>query len=472
MISNELTISAIRSGIAEQEDADSHNRNTLRTLLSGDLNFHDERSQPSAHGFHSFPAKFPPKLPRTFIDSLTLAGEIVLDPMMGSGTTVLEAYLSGRKGIGFDVDPLAILLSKAKLTTLDTAEVDQFSRRIIDEARSSCANRQEILLSALQAKWDLKTLQFVNYWFLKDVQVQLLALSNEIEKIPDNALRTFFQVALSGTIITKTGGVSLALDLAHTRPHRAKILSTESGPVLLDRRNHVNQNRLRFVTKTIRSAFDEFRKKVDQNAHTLTLNGTGYHQARIEVGSADRLPLDDESIDLVVTSPPYASNAIDYMRAHKFSLVWLGYSIEQLGEHRKKYFGNEKVADNPFEELPNHTMKIVESIRRLDPRKGLVLQRYYSDMMLVIKESRRVLRPGKSAIFVVGNSIIRGINIGIQDCFAEMGRSIGLEVVHIGIRNLDRNKRMMPASSRPDLSSQIQQRMHEEFVIGYYKPRS
>jgi DNA modification methylase len=79
----------------------------LITLLSSDLNFHSQDSKYGAHNFHAFPAKFPPQLPRKFILGLTEVGDIVLDPMMGSGTTLIEAVSVGRNGIGFDIDPLA-----------------------------------------------------------------------------------------------------------------------------------------------------------------------------------------------------------------------------------------------------------------------------------------------------------------------------------------------------------------------------
>lgn len=71
-------------------------RERLVALLSGNLDFHEQDSSYASHTIHPFPAKFPPQMPRTFIDSLTGKGDLVLDPMMGSGTTILEAFLSGR----------------------------------------------------------------------------------------------------------------------------------------------------------------------------------------------------------------------------------------------------------------------------------------------------------------------------------------------------------------------------------------
>ncbi len=91
-------------------------------------------------------------------------------------------------------------------------------------------------------------------------------------------------------------------------------------------------------------------------------------------------------------------------------------------------------------------------------------------MKKVLSEMYRVLRPGRAAIVVVGTSVIGGIDIEIETCLAAIGRETGFEIPGIGVRTLDRNKRMLPASNTPDFSSQIQQRMHQEFVIGFYKP--
>jgi len=191
---------------------------------------------------------------------------------------------------------------------------------------------------------------------------------------------------------------------------------------------------------------------------------------RIQYADAQQMPLENETVDLIVTSPPYISNAIDYMRAHKFSLVWLGYPIQELGNKRKAYIGGEAVSETTLLDLPGAACQVVHSIGQLDRKKAQVVHRYYSEMTLVLKEMYRVLRPGKAAIMVVGTSIIREIDTQIDLCLVEIGKHIGFEVPAIGVRNLDRNRRMLPASASVDSNSQIQQRMHEEFVIGFYKP--
>jgi len=64
-----------------------HYVDNLIDILSNDLDFHNKNSRYASHNFHSFPAKFPPRLPLEFIRDLTDPGDVVLDPMMGSGIT-------------------------------------------------------------------------------------------------------------------------------------------------------------------------------------------------------------------------------------------------------------------------------------------------------------------------------------------------------------------------------------------------
>jgi hypothetical protein len=160
------------------------------------------------------------------------------------------------------------------------------------------------------------------------------------------------------------------------------------------------------------------------------------------------------------------------MRAHKFSLVWLDYpkySISTLSQMRSEYIGGEATQRVQFEGLPTLVSDIVSSVAGLDPKKGMSLRRYYSEMTRVIREMYRVLRPGRAAVLVVGTSVMRGIDTETGKCIGEIGKFVGFEVPPIGIRILDRNRRMLPASAEPDRDSQIQQRMHEEYVVGLYK---
>ncbi len=439
--------------------------------LSSDLDFHQDDSSYASHNFHSFPAKFPPQLPRRFIEALTEVGDIVLDPMMGSGTTVVEAALLQRHAIGLDIDPLATHIARTKVTHLDTARLLDVGNGILRNASEALAQRHTELAAALEARWDTKTKEFVDYWFARQTQLELLALAQQIEAIQEPDVRKFFELAFSAIIITKSGGVSLALDLAHTRPHRAKRVTDEVGNIIiLDQLSRGSSRNLSFLTKSLRSPLVEFSKRFRQNLQGVSQMALATRTPLIAFGDAQCMPLRDGTVDLIVTSPPYAANAIDYMRAHKFSMVWLHRSVTELGEKRKDYIGGESVSNSGLLPLPEYSAEIVAAISRQDRRKGLVLHRYYSEMTLVLAEMWRVLKPGRAAIVVVGSSTMRGQDTMTDLCLADIGRSLGFAVPRIAVRNLDRNRRMMPAGAKLDPGSQIQKRMHEEYIIGFLKP--
>ena len=440
-------------------------------LLKSDLDFHDQESRYASHNFHSFPAKFPPQLPKKFILGLTQPGDVVLDPMNGSGTTTLEAFLLNRRGLGFDIDPLAIQIGKVKVAQISPKFVKLTGDSILANAMLNLNLNRGELEAQLCNRWDEQTKDFINYWFAYETQLELIALLIQIENIEHHEIRNFFELIFSAIVITKSGGVSLALDLAHTRPHKAKIVIDRAGKVVMGEELTKDQySRLRHATKRLRSPIDEFEKRLKTNLAGIVNDPSVGYETHVLFGNAQKLPVPENTIDLIVTSPPYASNAIDYMRAHKFSLVWLGHRIDELGNLRGEYVGGDSLANVSFENMPAYTEEVICKIGEKDEKKALVLRRYYSEMMRVIKEMYRVLKPGKGAVVVVGSSIMRGKDTETQNCLVDIGKSIGFDVPAIGIRNLDRNRRMMPAGLEINKKSQIQQRMHEEYVIGFCKP--
>lgn len=417
-------------------------RENLLALLDDDLDFHGQSSRYSTHDLHAFPAKFPPQLPRKFIRVLTEADDLICDPMSGSGTTLLEAYLAGRNCIALDIDPLALLLARVKTRPMPVQVLIDLGAQIIETAQAWPAAQLD---EAINQTFDKKTRDFLDYWFSEENQRDLMALRCTIKSIEDDAQREFMWLVFSAIIITKSGGVSLARDLAHTRPHKV----TDRKP---------------------RDPFNEFRKRLKRATNSLSQLAQQSSTIHIGESNAQNLPLADNSIDLIVTSPPYAANAIDYMRAHKFSLSWMGYPVTDLSKLRRDYIGGESTTGFTYEDLPEYTENVVNTVATVDEKKGRVLRRYYSEMTRCLLEIHRVLKPGKAAVVVVGSSTMRGIDTQTHECLADIGRAIALDVPKIGVRHLDRDRRMMPARRGNKRGSQIEERMHEEYVIGFVKP--
>lgn len=423
----------------------------LRKALGADLDFHGTDGKYASHGWHPFPAKFPPQLPQFFIEHLSDVEDVVLDPMLGSGTTLVEAMRLGRRVIGCDIDPLARMIAATKLAPIEAVKTLQTGYRIIDAAKRDYWQNRDALERELSLRFDEKTREFINYWFLPQQQLELIALLQHIESLPVHSqerIRDFLKIVFSSTIIAKSGGVSLARDLAHTRPHR----DTDKNP---------------------NSAFAEFAKRLERNLAAYDRGRlkpqTTSAPFQIRAASAEKTGLETASVDLIVTSPPYANNAIDYMRAHKFSLVWFGWKIADLTKIRAQYLGRDAASGEAGDPLPEQCEKTLAKLTELDSKKAVALRRYFGEMSAVIAEMQRVLKKGKAAVIVVGTSHLRGLDVETQKGLAAIGKSVGFDLAGIGVRRLDRDKRMMPARWGTKRHSQIEKRMHEEHVIGLVK---
>lgn len=414
----------------------------LTRLLEQDLSFTGgDRSHP-LHGTHAFAAKFPAQLPRHFIEGLSEPGETILDPMAGSGSTLVEGWLLDRQMIGVDLDPLALRQCRAKTTWVAPRIIEGTGQGVLADARRRVEVDQP--LETLRDELDAATKAFLDYWFFRETQAELAALALAIREETDSALRNLLEVLFSATIVTKSGGVSRARDLAHSRPHRV-------------------------ADKQPRSPFRMFESQLRQAVRAFGETPNRYDKSGWVLSADCRsLPLANNSIDLIVTSPPYA-NALDYMRAHKFSLVWLGQQVAELSSLRGKYIGAERLDNEEAVPLPENAQRAIANLSEVDRQKSRVLAKYLREMRRVIEEMYRVIRPGRAVIIVIGPSTMRGKRIATQEFLARIAEQVGFAVVGPLERPLDRNRRMLPArwgNRRNGDNVGIELRLHEEFMLG------
>lgn len=355
----------------------------------------------------------------------------VLDPMCGSGTVLSAAVQRGHRATGVDLDPLAILMTKVATSPLDTSKCNQLCKRILDLAKSD---------RDAELPWeDEETRSFAEYWFADAQRLQLARLSRAISMLDEGPLRCLAQVALSRTVITKSPKASLAADTSHSRPHR--VTRTSRYDVYL--------------------GFEHAIRNLERLLDARRIFGTAeYHLD--DCRSLKRV--ETASIDIVVTSPPYL-NAIDYMRGHKFALIWLGYSIPELRTIRSTSIGAERALDCPAEAKAEELVAHIESTA-IDASKlpVAILTRYAHDLLLFAKQMQRVVKSNAGLIMVVGNSTLRG-NFIRNDWLAEKALShCGFKTERRTERLLPENRRYLPISTS-EPSSPISHRIRTESVL-------
>ncbi len=393
-------------------------------------------------GFHPFPARMPTWLAQDIIERLTEPGEIVMDSMVGSGTTAIAALRAGRSVVGTDLDPMALLLSRVGTTVFDPDEAKSALAEI--GARAQRRIDRGLRVGTARASFAEKDQEFLKYWFPPRSQKELFALAQEIAATPDGKDRDLAWVVLSSLISATSAGSSYALDISRSRPHKVEDKRIVNPLEAWDARAESAISRLPFTEEA---------------------SGDG-HKVWLRRADARKLPVADASIDLVVTSPPYL-NAIDYMRSHKFSLLWMGRPLSELRVVRGKMIGTERGMYSP-DSLPSKLEDTIEDSIEKSTRLGQV-RRYLSDMRRVLLEIKRVLRPGGAVVMALGPSIISTEEPDAGEVIGSLAESVGLVKVGTALRALEGTRRSLPPPFAVTGGNPLRLRMEGEVFLGLLK---
>lgn len=336
----------------------------------------------STHGLYIYPAKFIPQIPQFCIREYSEPDDIILDPMCGSGTTLLEAQLAHRNALGIDINPLARLISRVKTTPLNLKQLSTVTQSIAHFFKNT-------------AKEQSKTPKFpnLNYWFSPTVLQDLSKLQQFIFAVDDPAVKDFFLLVLASIIRE----VSLA-DNHQLHPAKTKFS---------------HQNKANRVVST----FQTFQKSLQARLQIISLySELDFSEISIQLigDSATRINT-PTAIDLAITSPPYV-NAIDYVRIHKLEAFWTGLlDSTEIPTLHQDFIGTENVYKEYYYNLPefpiNELNQIIADIASFDRKKAGIVALYFSRMFKNLREVYAHLRPGGHYCVVIGGNYVRNIRI-------------------------------------------------------------
>ncbi|WP_078955978.1 DNA methyltransferase [Streptomyces sp. NRRL B-1140] len=363
-------------------------------------------------------------------------GSVVLDPMVGSGTTLRVASEAGCRGIGFDVDPLAVKISSVNTALIDPLEYAAAADRLVVAAK---AFTKAPALPVLDE--DAETRKFVEFWFAEPQRGALRRLAAAIEKLAEGPIKNALWVTFSRLIITKDRGASLARDVSHSRPHR--VGSTNDFDVFAE--------------------FSRAAAKVGRILSARNVRGA----VDVELGDARKLAVTDGSVDFVITSPPYL-NAIDYLRGHRMALVWMGHRIGELRETRGTSIGTERGLVLEGEDPKVSRMRrAIGEVDKLKPRQQKMVDRYLADLLVLYKEQARCLRVGGQAVTVIGNCSMSGNFMRNDEACVAAAEMSGLTLVGRRERELPENRRYLPPPKAAEGS--LNRRMRTETILKFEK---
>jgi hypothetical protein len=372
--------------------------------------------------------------------------------MAGSGTTLVEAKLLGRRAIGYDIDPLAKLIAEVKSRPLRDSAIEKGYNSVIRRVnRDLSLWKSGTISSALRKRAKTPIFKNCDYWFSSEVAVALSLLSHHVSTTQmSRAARKFLWVALSSTILAKTS-VANARDIIHSRHHYYEHAEI---PDVVERFG----SRIRIMRRQMRDFCERCR---NSDATEVIMRG----------GDARRLRVKDETVDLIFTSPPYAT-ALDYPRAHFLAIPWMqdffNLTVEKYLAKAPRYIGTErgscKKSHSDSLQAYKTTSRVIATLEEESPRHARLTRRYFSDMERVLSEMHRVLRRQKHAIVVVCPSHIRKIAIPTHEVFAELGEGLGLRLKCQHSRTISERRRLLPY-----VKKSFGKRMDTEYVLVFQK---
>ena len=336
------------------------------------------------------------------------------------------------------MDPLAVLMSRVWTQPVPDSEIEALYEEVMRDALAAEA-------SSIELPWldgDAETAQFVSYWFapaqMKELRCIAGAFHDRRNDTGSAKALDVLRLALSRIIITKEQGASLARDTSHSRPH--KVAETSDY-----------------------SVFEGFRRSVRVLRQRL-LSAPPLGQAEVFLGDARAIDLPDNSVDAILTSPPYL-NAIDYMRGHRLALVWLGYGLSELRSIRSNSIGAERGPDTKVRAIED-IRSVMGTVDTLPSRQKRMIDRYIGDVSQMVAETARVLKPGGRATYVVGNSCLKGVFIHNDEAIARSAELAGMVLVERSVRDLPNQSRYLPMPSEGALG----RRMRTETILTFSHP--
>jgi len=349
------------------------------------------------HSYHRYPAKFIPQLVEKLIDEYIFSENAhINDPFMGCGTTIITAISRGFKGSGTDINKIAYLITKVKSTAIEPTYLDRKIKHLLTKLRFLDGSQKSLSYENIEPLIPQKHIGRINYWFTEKNKNELGIILRAIYDEEDETIRDFFLVAFSHTL--KNCSIWLQ---GSTKPTR-DLKKNPTKPY----------NALRKHLKKMQRGNDDFYQVILQKVKE---NLKEY--LNIKAQDAKIQPVADNSVDLIVSSSPYVTS-YEYADLHQLSTIWLDFA-EDLAAYKKEFIGSAYKHCNTKELKSSIGQDIVNKMQGKSKKMAKEIETFFIDMQEVFAESYRILKKGGRCCYVIGDTMLKGVDILNAEVFAE-----------------------------------------------------
>ncbi len=349
----------------------------IKYLDTLDWELEDADTRYATHSYHPYSAKYIPQIPNYLISSFSEKNDLILDNFMGSGTTLVESKILGRRAIGLDINPLACLISKVKTTNIRNSELKEISKVSTSIKEDVLTLRGNVTLLNFEDKGIIIDESLINTlhpniskWFQENVIHELFLIRNRIYSLQNLDIKDFLLVAFSSILRSVSNATSGFGNL---------MINKQAMP-----KNRIYE-KFAFAVNDMVNGMLEF-NKISTNSNTRIVN----HDTR------NLAFINDETIDFICTHPPYMA-AVPYAEYQKLSLWWLGFS--QYALEKALIGGQRSRVDTP--------------------------DRFFRDMHTALMEMKRVLLKKKYCCIIIGNPIYNGKVWALNEVIKKEAKDLG-----------------------------------------------
>ena len=395
-----------------------------------DLSFAGKPLLTGRHRIHKYPAMLHPLLVDHLLNKYSRTGDIVFDPFCGSGVTLLQAALKGYTSIGFDINPLALLIAKAKTTSFVTHELH----------RDFIALHKDILACN---NTDVPAIYNIDYWYTEGVQEGL----GKIRHVLKNNRYKYNILWV----------VCLAL---MAREHS----NTRNGEF---KRYRVKELSFDLPHYVLSSFFKCAEKAID----LLTKGPFPQAKATPFLFNSEHSISSSTTYDLVITSPPYgdSNTTVAYGQFSSFGQDWtadlnpfgqISYRIDAESIGKKSHVLPQVVNNTLLQE----TLSQIRQGKK-EKRAKEVLH-FFNGYYKVLRNTIENLRDKGRICFVVGNRRVNGVQIPMDQITVSFFKVLGLHIEDLFTRRI--HNKVMPIKNSPTNQKNLTAptMSHEYIVVG------
>ncbi|MDP3900068.1 MAG: transcriptional repressor LexA [bacterium] len=397
--------------------------------------YRGEKTKTYTHGIHTYPAMFIPQVARRLLENYSQAGETICDIFCGSGSALIESRLLGRNAFGIDLNPLAIFLAKAKTTPINPSKLTNEYFKLLSEIEK---------IKETEIKKPI--FNNIDFWFKEKVIIQLAKIKKAILKIKDEDIQNYFMVSFSETVRLSSNTKSGEFKLVRIKKEKLEIYNPDVLGIFKKK------------TEANIKGMTDFYKDVNKKAWTKIIYGD----------SSKANGIKDNSIDCIITSPPYGDSrtTVAYGQFSRLSAQWIdifedpnkasGVDNELLGGKATKTLGH--TLDSKY--LKDSLNKIA----KIDEKRAKDVLSFYIGLNDCLKQAYKILKSKKYFCLVVGNRLVKQVRIPTDFIIAELGEKIGFTCEDVFVRNIP-GKRMPIKNSPTNIVGALEETMNKESIV-------